>query len=159
MTELTYADSLLRVIEQRKQELRALEGRLRAAQSHPGSHEWDAREVLLHLIGATQGMPDDLRGAAPGVAPRQPGGRYIERPELASALDASALLLEQLDAIADAVRVLDDDALSRRVTLSDGDGNPLPDVPIGLVVRHGLTEHFDEHLTQVRAALASGGAG
>jgi hypothetical protein len=26
-------------------------------------------------------------------------------------------------------------------------------VPIGLVVRHGLTDHFDEHLAQLRGVM------
>jgi hypothetical protein len=156
---MTYAQSINREIERQVQELRVLRDALASTPlPQPGTSAWDAREILLHLIGAIREMPNDLKASAPApqtvVASRQPGGRYVDIPEIWTASDAAAALLQQLDAIAEAVRDLDDEALGRPATVMDGAGNPIPNVSIGLVVRHGLREHFDEHVAQLREALA-----
>jgi hypothetical protein len=150
---VSHADSILRQIDRQRRALRTFEAGLRDAPSTPGDHTWNAREILLHLIGVTRQIPDDLMDAGSSVEARQPGGTYFDISEVRTASDAGAVLVRQLDRVADTVRRLDDDALSRTVKITNRDGLMAADVPIGLVVHHALTQHFDEHLAQLRDAL------
>jgi hypothetical protein len=156
---MAFSESISRQIAHQTHELRAIRDTLAVtALPQPGAGGWDAREILLHLIGATKEIPNDLMNPAAGddvaAAPRQPGGEYVDIPEIPTAMHAADALLKQLGNLAEAVRHLDDEVLQRTVTVMGGDGHPIPNVPIGLVVRHALTEHFDEHMTQLRKAVA-----
>ena len=112
----------------------------------------------MHLIGATSHIISNLDRAVNAgdlaTTPVQRGGEYNDIPELRSAADAAERLIAQLDQIARSVLQLDDDALRRQVTVRDGDGRATGDVPIGLVLRHAFTEHFDEHMVQLRSVLS-----
>jgi hypothetical protein len=156
---MTYAESISQQIDHQVQELGVIRDALAVTPvPQPGTGGWDAREILLHLIGATKEIPDDLlqpaTGRKGGVAERQPGGEYFDIPEIPTAAHAADALLKQLGVLRRAVRDLDDEVLQRPVTVMGGDGHPIPNVPIWLVVRHALAEHFDEHMTQLREAVA-----
>jgi hypothetical protein len=121
------------------------------AESRAGG--WDGREILLHLLGAAKNISLDLQRSSPADAAvaRQSGGAYVDVPELRTVEEAGAALIDRLGAIAATLRDLDDAALKASVSVTLGDGGTA-EVPIGIVVRHGLTEHFDEHLAQLRVA-------
>jgi hypothetical protein len=153
---MPHAESLAGHIERRQGELRSLAAKLDQPLALSGS-DWDPREILLHLLGATRGSADDLRlalGGRPEQPPRQAGGQYIDIPELATASEAADALLSALSELRESVRMLDDEALGRRVTIEIAGTGPA-DVPIGLVLRNGLTAHFDEHIAQLREATPS----
>jgi hypothetical protein len=156
---VTYAESIERLIQHQRRELSAvLQELARCTDSPVDSSGWSPREILLHLIGATRQLPADLRNCARGgqaTAPRlQPGGAYVDVPDLHTEQEAGAALLHVLDEIAEASSGLDDAILSTLVKVSGSSDVP-NEAPVGLVVRHALTVHFDEHLAQLR--VASGG--
>jgi hypothetical protein len=150
---MTHAESITRHIDRQERALRSLQHALNAASgSRQRETEWDAREVLLHLLGAVSRTFDDLR-ASRGQVPtgaRQRGGEYVDRPDLVTPSEVVEALAQSLERVRAELRDMDDDALQRPVTIG-GDGSNA--VPIGLVVRHGLTDHFDEHIAQLRDVL------
>jgi hypothetical protein len=150
---MTHAESITRHIDRQERVLRSLQHGLKPA-SGPRQREteWDAREILLHLLGAVGRTFEDLqasRGHEPSGV-RQRGGEYVERPELVTATEVAEALARSLDQIRAELRDMDDNALERPVTIGGEESNV---VPIGLVVRHGLTDHFDEHLAQLRGVM------
>jgi hypothetical protein len=153
---MAYGDSLARVAERQCEALRALEGGLATAvPAVAGDGSWDAREILLHLLGATREMPADLVGGREELISGQTGGQYNDVPELARAAEVLEALVRQLTRIAHVARGVDDPALSRSVSVGDGSGGQVT-APVGLVVRHRLTAHFDEHIAQIREGLTPG---
>ena len=155
---MTHAESISRQIEHQMHALRSIRAALaETVSSLAASDTWDAREILLHLIGATKEIPNDLKqsiaGDAGAAAPRQTGGEYDDIPEVRTAMHAADALLRQLGMLAEAVHDLEDEELERPVTVMNADGHAIPNVPIGLIVRHALTEHFDEHMAQLREAV------
>jgi hypothetical protein len=153
---MTHVESLTRHIERQQREIASLLAKLDGTSTAAsGDSSWNAREVLLHLLGATQRSVDDLRqalGDAPASSQRQAGGGYVDMPELTSEADVASALLRALDDVRDSMRDLDDETLGRHVTVTIADAGPVQ-VPIGLVLRNGLTAHFDEHVAQLREAL------
>jgi hypothetical protein len=150
---MTHATSLLRSIAGQREALVGLQGALRVERK-TGDDSWNARETLLHLLGSVEAARGNVAGTAGSWLAVQAGGEYVDRPEVETAPDACAALLRELDALGDDLRHLDDQALARPIAVSDGDFGQLADVPVGLAVRHLLTEHFDEHVAQLREALA-----
>jgi hypothetical protein len=155
---MTRAASLIGHIERQQREIRSLLPRLRAASVRNSDRSaWNSREVLLHLLGAARRSADDLRlslGAESGVEQRQAGGEYVDVPGLTTPSDVAVALVRALDDMHASIRGLDDDALGRAITISL-DAGPT-EVPIGLMLRHGVAEHFDEHIAQLREALDHG---
>jgi hypothetical protein len=126
--------------------------------AEPVDGEWTPREILLHLIGAVRELPDQVKaivGGAHELPPReQQGGAYIEDAALATAPQALDVLLEQMREVDASVRGLSDEQLSLLVRVPvDGVER---DVPIGLIVRHMVADHVDEHIAQLREAIGAG---
>jgi hypothetical protein len=131
----------------------------RSSASTTGQNEWTPREILLHLVGAMSVIPEHIRLAITDDNPRlessQRGGEYVDVRAIDTASGAAAALQQRLAEIAAAVLGLDDATLQRPVTVTPSEGDPMPNLPIGLVVRHAVTEHFDEHMAQLRDALSA----
>ena len=151
---MTHTESLLRYVTRQREALVGLEGALRGERTTRGIGDWDARETLLHLLGSVEAARGNVADAGVTWRAVQAGGEYIDRPEFETAADACAALLCELDALSNDVRDLDDQMLARPIAVRDGDFGQLADVPVGLAVRHLLTEHFDEHVAQLRELLA-----
>jgi hypothetical protein len=152
---MTYSESLVWLIERQERELRfVLDGlsEPRGVESHADG--WDVREILLHLLGDAKNRSQDLDRSSSGDAAvaRQTGGEYVDVPELRTTAEAGAELIRALDVIVASVRHLDDAALSAPVRVMRGEGGTTFEVPLGIVIRHSLTDHFDEHLAQLRVA-------
>ena len=152
---MSHADSLIRQIERQQKALRELRGAMSASRSTAAGTDWDPREILLHLLGTTRDLTDNLRHPGAEVVTQQAGGEYNDAPELTTAAEACDALIQRLDAMIADVRGLDDAALSRSIALPGTAGALVSAAPIGLVVRQGLTDHFDEHIAQLREALTS----
>ncbi len=156
---MTYAESIIGQIDRQDRELRSLLAKLDDAPIRSRDDSaWSAREVLLHLLGATRRSVDDLRAALGESTQfeRQAGGEYTDVPGLATAADVAGELLRALDTMRELVRDRSDGALARSISVSIGEADPVS-VPIGLVLRAGLTTHFDEHVGQLRGALGPPG--
>ena len=153
---MTHAESLTGHIERQQREIRSVLAKLDATSAvGSGGSSWNAREILLHLLGATRRSADDLRqarGESAEATQRQAGGEYVDVPSLATAHEVAFALLHTLDEMRDSMLVLDDEALGRRVTIEIAGTGPA-DVPIGVVLRNGLTAHFDDHVAQLRELL------
>lgn len=151
------AASICRLIERRSADLGQLDSALAEAPRDAGGIAWGPREILLHLIGAVSEHPRYLAmagsGDSPFVTPAQLGGVYTDIDTIETAHEAAAVLRTKLDALNAALVGLEDEALQRPVTMAAGDGQVSARVPVGLLVRYGLTSHFDEHLLQLREAL------
>jgi hypothetical protein len=132
-----------------------LEDALRVEGETRGTDAWNARETLFHLLGSVEAARGNIADTAGSWRPVQAGGEYIDRPEIATATDACAALISSLDALSDDLQRLDDQALARPITVVDADQGEMAGVPVGLAVRHLLTEHFNEHMAQLREALIS----
>jgi hypothetical protein len=153
---MTRAASLSGQISRCSAELSALSDALASPGAVTDTNgEWTPREILLHLIGAVRELPDQVTAVVGGArelpAREQQGGAYIDDAAIATAPQALAVLLEQLRAVHAAVHELSDEELSLPVRVPvDGVER---DVPIGLVVRHMVADHVDEHIAQLREAI------
>jgi hypothetical protein len=157
---MTYAESICSQIARRSTDLASLSDALaRSSVLDAPSDEWSAREILLHLIGASSVIPEHIALAVANdnlpLASNQRGGAYLDVAGIDTASGAAAVLQQRLAAIASAVDGLDDETMRRLVTITPSEGEPIPNVPIGLVVRHAVTEHFDEHMAQLREVLSA----
>jgi hypothetical protein len=125
-----------------------------------GNGEWTPREILLHLIGAVRELPDQLRATLAGARElplrQQQGGAYVDNAAITTASQALDVLVEQLSAVDACVKDLSDDELGMPVQMPvDG---VVRGVPIGLLVRHMVADHFDEHIIQLRESMSRAGA-
>lgn len=150
---MTHAKSLLGHIARQREAVAGLNGSLQVARRTGDGDSWDARETLLHLLGSVEAARGNVADTAGTWRAVQAGGAYVDRPEVDTAADACAALLRELDALGDDLRRLDDEALGRPIDVLDGDRGDVTGVPVGLAVRHLVTEHFDEHLAQLREVL------
>jgi hypothetical protein len=152
---MAHSESIIRHLDRQNDNLQSTLDLLSAAKPRVQSSRWDAREILLHLLGATSHFTGALRESSGAIGSLQRGGDYLDRADLPTAADVAHALLAVLRDIRSAVGALDDRALERTVAISQGDAGGTVNAPLGLVVRQGLTEHFDEHVAQLREALAA----
>ena len=155
---MTRAESLSAQIARCSAELSALAGALGSSDTAAASDEWTPREILLHLVGAVRELPDQIKATIAGaqeLPPReQKGGAYIDDGGTSTAAQALDVLLGRLHAVDVCISGLSDDELGLPVrTPVDGVER---DVPIGLIVRHMVSDHIDEHILQLRDALSAG---
>lgn len=155
---MTRAESLSAQIARCSSELSSLAGALASVPS-PGraTEEWSPREILLHLIGALRELPHQVTAVVGGArelpAREQEGGAYVEDATVATATQALGVLLAQLNAVDACVSGLSDAELDTPVRVPVE--NVTRDVPIGIVVRHMVADHIDEHIIQLRDAMGA----
>jgi hypothetical protein len=150
---MAHAESLQGHIARQRDALEGLQGQLLVEREVDDGDSWDARKTLLHLLGSVEAARGNIADTSGSWRAVQAGGEYVDRPDIETATEACTALLGELEALGEDVRLLDDRALAQPITVLDGDRGEVGGVPVGLAVRHLLTEHFDEHMAQLREAL------
>ena len=121
----------------------------RAAGHQPGPGEWSAKEVLSHLYNGELWWRDWALGAAYGTRVAEYPERY---DEALRRFVQGVPIGDVVSALVDAIRATE---VLQGSLLAD---NPAPSVMHAIAVEmHRECAHFDEHMAQVKAAIASAG--
>jgi membrane-associated protease RseP (regulator of RpoE activity) len=120
-----------------------------AAAHRPGPNEWSAKEVLSHVISSETWSRGSTFAAAFGTRPGDWSDPYDEMHR--RRLQESSIA----DAIGATEAAIRETALLNRDLLTP---HPTPPVihRVGATLHHDR-EHFDEHLSQIRQAIADAG--